>query len=116
MSQHLNLSDLPIGVDADVVAVRLPTDLNAVSAEDRDILLRLIEIGFVPGERVRVIAVGHPGREPIAVRVGGTTFGLRRFEAEWVQIQPLNAKHPAPITESAIAGSSIANPVVKENV
>lgn len=108
LSQHLNLSDLPIGVDADVVAVRLPTDPHTVSAEDRDILLRLIEIGFVPGERVRVIAVGHPGREPIAVRVGGTTFGLRRFEAEWVHVQPLTATRPAAVAEPAIAAPSVA--------
>ena len=38
------------------------------------------------GEPVRVIAQGHPGREPIAVRIGGTTFALRRFEAEQVLV------------------------------
>lgn len=88
MSASLNLSDLPIGTLADVVAVRLPADPETVSAEERDILLRLIEIGFVPGERVRVIAVGHPGREPVAVRIGGTSFALRRFEADLIQVQP----------------------------
>lgn len=87
MSGPLNLSDLPIGAPADVLAVRLPENPDAVSAEDRDILLRLIEIGFVPGERVRVVAVGHPGREPIAVRIGGTMFALRRFEADLIQVQ-----------------------------
>ncbi|MET0380231.1 MAG: FeoA family protein [Spongiibacteraceae bacterium] len=101
MFQPLNLSDLPIGVDADVITVRLPTDPNTVSVEDRDILLRLIEIGFVPGERVRVIAVGHPGREPIAVRIGGTTFGLRRFEADLVQVQALSATQHLAATEVA---------------
>lgn len=99
LSQPLNLSDLPIGIDADVLTVRLPTDPHTVNAEERDMLLRLIEIGFVPGERVRVIAVGHPGREPIAVRVGGTTFGLRRFEAERIHVQPLTATQPASAAE-----------------
>ena len=32
--------------------------------------LRLLEIGFLPGERVRVIAQGFPGPDPLAVRVG----------------------------------------------
>jgi len=88
LSHTLNLSDLPIGIDAEVVAVHI---LDEVDAADRDILLRLIEIGFVPGEKVRVIAHGHPGREPVAVRVGGTTFALRRFESDLVQVQPLAA-------------------------
>lgn len=92
--QPLNLSDLPIGVDAEVVGVRLIDDTDA---DDRDILLRLIEIGFVPGERVRVIAHGHPGHEPVAVRVGGTTFALRRFEADLIQVQAL-AKPQTAIT------------------
>ncbi len=53
---------------------------------DAELVRRLIEIGFVAGETVRVIAHGAPGREPIAVRLGGTTFALRRFEAEHVLI------------------------------
>lgn len=52
--------------------------------EQQHLALRLIEIGFVPGERVRVVAHGHPGREPIAVRLGHTTFALRRHEAALV--------------------------------
>ena len=88
----LNLSDLPVGVVAEVIGVRLQAaDEATATAEDRDILLRLIEIGFVPGEQVRVIAHGYPGREPVAVRIGGTTFALRRFEADLIQVQALGA-------------------------
>src|SRR5437870_2187757 len=39
-----------------------------------DVGLRLLELGFVEGEAVRIIAHGFPGREPIAVRIGNTTF------------------------------------------
>jgi hypothetical protein len=41
------------------------------------------------GERVRVVARGHPGGDPVAVRVGNTMFALRRFEAERVLVAPL---------------------------
>jgi len=56
------------------------------TAEGGDIGLRLQELGFVEGERLRVIAHGYPGREPIAVRIGNTTFALRRFEADHVLV------------------------------
>ncbi len=87
------LSDLPIGGFATIHAV-LPTDNDA----DRNLVLRLIEIGFVPGERVRVIAQGHPGRQPIAVRLAATdsgrrsmsgcTFAMRRHEADFIRVVP----------------------------
>ena len=47
---------------------------------------RLIELGFVEGEQIRVIAESFPGRDPIAVRVGNTTFALRRHEAALVRV------------------------------
>ena len=56
--------------------------------EERAIQLRLREFGFVPGETVRVVAVSFPGADPIAVRVGATTFALRRFEAAMVHVIP----------------------------
>jgi ferrous iron transport protein A len=57
-------------------------------AEGGDIGLRLLELGFVEGESLRVIALGFPGGEPIAVRIGNTTFALRRFEADHVLVIP----------------------------
>jgi len=65
------------------------TVLGLVSSndeEDQGVALRLLEIGFLPGETVKVIALGRPGRDPLAVRVGHTTFALRRREAALVQI------------------------------
>jgi ferrous iron transport protein A len=49
---------------------------------------RLEEVGFLPGERVIVIARGKPGNDPLAVRVGHSTFALRRAEAACVQVRP----------------------------
>ncbi|HWP12114.1 MAG TPA: FeoA family protein [Ramlibacter sp.] len=78
----LLLSSLRPG-DAATVAGVLPP----AQAQDHELALRLIEIGFLPGERVRVVARGQPGDEPIAVRLGNTTFALRRFEAAFVSLQ-----------------------------
>lgn len=61
--------------------------LPASDAAQRDVVLRLMEIGFLPGEPVRVVASGLPGGDPIAVRVGQATFALRRHEAALVQVQ-----------------------------
>lgn len=82
----LSLCELPRHVPAEVLQVSLPQQ-----PEERDLVLRLVEIGFVPGERLRVVAHGLPGGEPIAVRLGDTTFALRRFEAGFIRVQPLAA-------------------------
>jgi ferrous iron transport protein A len=47
---------------------------------------RLLELGFVPGEALEVVAAVWPGGDPIAVRLGGTTFALRRREARSVLV------------------------------
>lgn len=49
---------------------------------------RLEEIGFLPGERVTVLRRGVPGGDPLAVRVGHSTFALRRAEAACVRVRP----------------------------
>ncbi|WP_082679928.1 FeoA family protein [Paucibacter sp. KCTC 42545] len=52
----------------------------------------LEEIGFLPGEAVRVMARGLPGSDPLVVRIGTSTFALRRAEAECVLVsRPMNS-------------------------
>ncbi len=84
----LGLDQLPSHQWATVLDVQRPDD-----AEDRELALRLTEIGFVPGEAVRIVASGVPGREPLAVRLGHTTFALRRHEAALIRVVPGAAKH-----------------------
>lgn len=48
---------------------------------------RLLEIGFYPGAAVEMLAVMWPADDPVAVRVGGATFALRRQEADRVKIK-----------------------------
>jgi ferrous iron transport protein A len=82
----VSLSDVAIGASVVIREVRT----GFASGEEGDIGLRLLELGFVEGEQLRVVAHGHPGREPVAVRIGNTTFALRRFEADHVRVAPLN--------------------------
>lgn len=51
--------------------------------------LWLAEIGFIPGEPVTVLARARPGDDPLVVRVGDSTFALRRAEAACIEIEPL---------------------------
>jgi len=78
------LSDLAKGQAARVVSV-------VPSAPDvpADLTRRLADLGFLPGERVHVLARGPLGGEPVAVRVGTATFALRRLEADCIRIAPL---------------------------
>jgi ferrous iron transport protein A len=49
---------------------------------------RLMELGFVTGESIEVLTEARPGRDPFIVRIGTTTFALRRREVEtvWVEL------------------------------
>ena len=48
---------------------------------------RLRDLGFVPGEPVRLVASGPLGGEPLLVQIGYTRFALRRAEARRVRIE-----------------------------
>lgn len=83
------LTALPRGVRARVVAVRQS------APADRALALRLMELGFIEGEPLHVVAWGQPGRDPIGVRLGGRggagAFALRRKEASLVWVRPEGA-------------------------
>ena len=85
-SASTGLDALPLRAQALVTGL-----LPARDAQEHSVLLRLLEIGFLPGETVRVVARGGVGGDPIAVRVGQVTFALRRQEASMVQVQWLDA-------------------------
>jgi ferrous iron transport protein A len=75
------LASLPDGASA--VVDRLIADsahLNAAA------LHRLGDIGFIPGEPVRMLRRGPGGREPLAVVIGQTMFALRLVEAQCVEV------------------------------
>ena len=78
----VSLSALRPGTAAVVLGVG--HDSTTVTPIER----RLLELGFISGERVEVLAEARPGRDPFVVRVGNTQLALRRREAEtiWVEL------------------------------
>jgi len=79
----VGLADLPSGTLARVVSV------GAVdAAAPPELARRLSELGFLPGEFVRIVGRGLIARDPIAVRIGTGTFALRLFEAACIRVCP----------------------------
>lgn len=81
-SLSTQLSELPLHQAAVVHDVLAPSDMPEWK-------LWLEEVGFIPGERVQVMTRALPGGDPMVVRVGDSTFALRRAEAACVLAQPL---------------------------
>jgi ferrous iron transport protein A len=77
----LPLTELPQGISA-IVQTVIPLQSYAM----RSLARRLAEIGFLPGETVRVLR-RVAGGEPIAVRIGGSTFALRKHEAQCIMVR-----------------------------
>ena len=76
------LNELPNGAFATVTrVVSTSSDVDAVA------LRRLAEIGFIPGEPVQLLRRGPGGREPLAVLIGDTMFGLHLLEAQCVEVR-----------------------------
>lgn len=73
------LAHEPIGRAATVLRVSAPPHAPEWAE-------RLADLGFVAGERVMVTARGRPGDDPLAVRVGTSTFALRRAEAACIHV------------------------------
>jgi ferrous iron transport protein A len=86
----VSLAQLHIGARGTVHSI---LEDQATLGEDTGatIVMRLIEIGFVPGEPFEIIAESRPGGDPIAVRIGGSCFALRRREAAAVMVMTKSA-------------------------
>lgn len=70
-----------------------PGDCGFVAAVDcgaagsMELVRRLMELGFVRGESVQVVAEARPGGDPFVVRIGQTALAMRREEARPVRIE-----------------------------
>ena len=82
-SAGIRLADLKLGTRATVVSVTADD-----AAAPVELGRRLAELGFLPGEAVRIVARGLMARAPIAVRIGTGTFALRLFEAACIRVCP----------------------------
>jgi ferrous iron transport protein A len=65
----------------------------------------LEEIGFVAGEPVRLMAKAIPGGDPMVVRVGQSTFALRRVEAACVSVMPIEAFAASSLEQVVMEGA-----------
>lgn len=80
------LDSLPSGARATVI--HLAPGNTQLGDVGTDVSRRLMELGFVPGERIRILRRGMLGGGPLAVKVGQSTFALRHAEAALVSVQP----------------------------
>ena len=60
------------------------------------LLARLRDLGFVAGARCEVIARMWLGGDPLVVRIGGSTFALRRAEAAAVRVHASASEQVEP--------------------
>ena len=72
----MTLTDLPIGSDARVIAVK----------GNSGVTRRLLEMGVIPGVTVRVIKMA-PFGDPIEIRVRGYSLAMRRSEADAIEVK-----------------------------
>jgi len=77
-----SLSEMSRGETATVSSVG--TEIADISAAH--LFRRLAELGFIPGETVKILRKSLGG-EPIAVRVGSSTFALRKYEADQIHVE-----------------------------
>jgi ferrous iron transport protein A len=96
-----SLAHLHKGARGRVLAV-LAANVEGLSLGDvagSTISRRLLEVGFVPGERIEIVEEIRPGRDPIAVRIGTSIFALRRREANAILVE-LESAEPIEATEA----------------
>lgn len=79
----------PVGPAATIAGLQAP-------AQSPDWSFHLRDLGFVPGEAVRVLRRAALGGDPMVVRVGSSTYALRQAEAACVQVHPPVSARAAP--------------------
>jgi len=72
-----SLADLPLGQHAEITSIDC----------DRVLSRRLMEMGLLPGTRVRLVRVAPLG-DPIELRVRNYSLSVRRAEAAKIGVNP----------------------------
>ena len=80
------LADLAMNRPALVASLSEVPGLDDGNGSGATLLARLRDLGFVSGARCEVIARMWLGGDPLVVRIGGSTFALRREEAVAVRV------------------------------
>ena len=82
----VSLAQLRRGDTAVVSGLAEVTGFDHADGGSAALLARLRDLGFISGARCEVMARMWLGGDPLVVRVGGSTFALRRAEAEAVRV------------------------------
>jgi len=72
-----SLADVPLGQDAEITSIDC----------ERGLSRRLMEMGLLPGTRVRLVRVAPLG-DPIELRVRNYSLSVRRAEAAKIAVSP----------------------------
>lgn len=89
VESHFDTVAVPLGLvrkGFTGIVARIGVDADSGGVPAAEVERRLLELGFVEDARVAVLHEGLIGRDPIAVRVDGTTVALRRREAMWIWV------------------------------
>ena len=86
------LAELRRGDLALVTGLAAATAHHGAAADDVVLLTRLRDLGFVAGAHCEVVARMWLGGDPLVVRIGGSTFALRRAEAAAIRVQRLQER------------------------
>lgn len=70
----MNLSQLALGQEAIIQRI-----------DDQDVYLKLLDLGCLPGELIRLEFIA-PFGDPLAIQVAGSTLSLRKSDAQTIQI------------------------------
>lgn len=73
---HMNLRQLAPGREASIVKITAHGELGR----------RIRDMGLVPGMSVQVVGRA-PLRDPVALRIEGSTIALRNSEADYVDVE-----------------------------
>ena len=71
-----NLRKLPMDKDATIDRITAQGELGR----------RIRDMGLVPGMTIKVIGKA-PLRDPVALRIGGSTISLRNSEADYIEVE-----------------------------
>jgi Fe2+ transport system protein FeoA len=63
------------------------------SIQDSELFLKLLEMGCVPGERIRVEKIA-PFGDPISILVAGYRLSLRLNEADAILVEKISESSP----------------------
>jgi ferrous iron transport protein A len=107
-SPALGLAELRPGQVAVVTGLVESTALAAGRDASHSLLTRLRDLGFVPGARCEVVARMWLGGDPLAVRIGGSTFALRRTEAAAVRVQIASQAAAAQVSPAREGSGAVA--------